>query len=82
MTRTLTTFCAHRREEGADDLARLTAREALVTLTEREKAMFALSMLIEVETPVLCGLMGTIAYTVQGLADDLRRKAARVEEAR
>lgn len=65
MIRVITKACSHHRPVGADDVARAEALRALEPLTEREKAMFALSLLHEVQLPVLCGLMGFISEQVK-----------------
>lgn len=54
-----------RRGPAVVETARLEAREALGALTERERAMFALSLLTEVRTPALCGLMGFISNEIK-----------------
>lgn len=61
----LTTVCRHRRAFGADEVARDEARAALTCLTDRERAMFAMSLLTQIETPALCGLMGFISDQVK-----------------
>lgn len=63
------------RPAGADDRARVAAREALAALTERERAMFALALLTEVRTPALCGLMGFISNQVKDHGARLFRAA-------
>lgn len=65
MIRVITKACSHHRPIGADDTARAEALRALAPLTERERAMFALSLLHEVRSPVLCGLMGFISEQVK-----------------
>lgn len=75
MTRHITTFCAHRREAGADDLARIKARDALAGLTEREVASFALTLLLEVESPVMCGALAAVGSLVSDHAAELLRRA-------
>ena len=75
MTRVITRGCSHFRPVGADDAARVAAREALAVLTERERAMFALSLLEGIETPALFGLMGFISSQVKGLEARLQEAA-------
>jgi hypothetical protein len=65
MMTVVTRFCSQHRPVGADDTARAEALRALAPLTERERAMFALSLLHEVRSPVLCGLMGFISEQVK-----------------
>jgi len=71
MTHVISRVCAHRRAPGMDDLARMEARETLAVLTERERAMFALALLTEVNNPVLSGLIGFISHQVKQHAERL-----------
>lgn len=79
MTRVITRACAAYRAPGADDLARAEAREALALLTEREVAMFALSLLLEVKSPVLFAVLSGVAQEVQAHSIALRHAATRAD---
>lgn len=79
----ITRPCVAYRAPGAEDLARVEARRALATLTEREVASFALTLLLEIESPVMCGAVAAIGSLVTDHgAELLRRATARAEERR
>jgi hypothetical protein len=79
----VTRHCAAYRAPGAEDVARVEARRALAVLTEREVASFALTLLLEIESPVMCGAVAAVGSLVTDHgAELLRRATARVEERR
>jgi hypothetical protein len=75
MTRVITRACAAYRAPGVDDLARVEAREALALLTEREVISFALTLLLEVESPVMCGALAAVGRLVSDHGAELLRRA-------